>query len=69
MGKYIAIRLLKGVVSAVCVVVLVMVLVYSLMDRSVILSSDPNYSKTNSNARVLYEYSRYKAYGYVDYTT
>ncbi len=69
MGKYIAIRLVKGIVSAICVVVLVMVLVYTLMDRSVILSSDPNYSKMSSNARVTYEYSRYQAYGYVDYTT
>ena len=67
MGKYILKRLLHGAFSAVCVVIIVMVLVYSLLDRSTILAGDPNYSKMQSNARVTYEQSRYEVYGYVDY--
>ena len=62
-------RIIKGLLSAICVVVLIMVLVYSLMDRTIIFAGDPNYSKMQSNARILYEQSRYQAFGYVDYTT
>ena len=67
MGKYVLKRLLHGAVSAIIVVLIVMVLVYSLLDRSTILAGDPNYSKTQNNARITYEQSRYEAYGYVDY--
>ena len=67
MGKYVLKRLLHGAVSAIIVVLIVMVLVYSLLDRSTILAGDPNYSKTQSNARITYEQSRYKVFGYVDY--
>lgn len=44
-----------------------MILVYSLMERSNIFANDGNYTKTQSNARVTYEQSRYEAFGYVDY--
>ena len=69
MAKYICGRIVKGLLSAVCVVVLIMVLVYSLMDRTTIFAGDPNYSKMQSNARITYEQSRYKAFGYIDYVT
>lgn len=66
-AKYILQRIVKGILSAVCVVILIMILVYSLMDRSIIFAGDSNYSKTQSNARITYEQSRYEAFGYVDY--
>ena len=68
-AKYTFVRILKGILSAVCVVVLIMVLVYSLMDRTTIFAGDPNYSKMQSNSRITYEQSRYKAFGYIDYST
>ena len=67
MGKYVLKRLLHGAVSAIIVVLVVMVLIYSLLDRSNIMSGDPTYSKMQSNSRITYEQSRYEAYGYVDY--
>lgn len=67
MAKYILTRIGKGILSAICVVVLIMILVYSLMDRTNIFSGDSNYSKMQSNARTTYEQSRYQAFGYVDY--
>ncbi len=67
MGKYILKRLLRGAFSAICVVLIVMILVYSLLDRSIIFAADPNYSKMTSNARISYEQSRYEDFGYVDY--
>ena len=67
MGKYIAKRLLHGLFSAVCVVLLVMILVYSLLERTKIFAGDATYSHTASNGRIAYEQSRYDAFGYVDY--
>ena len=67
MAKYILTRIGKGILSAICVVVLIMILVYSLMDRTNIFAGDSNYSKMQSNTRITYEQSRYQAFGYVDY--
>ncbi len=67
MGKYIVKRLIHGLFSVICVVLLVMILVYSLLERDKIFSGDPNYNHTASNNRITYEQSRYEAFGYVDY--
>ncbi len=67
MGKYILKRLLHGLFSIICVVLIVMVLIYSLLDRSKIFSGDPNYNHTASNNRVIYEQTRYEDFGYLDY--
>ena len=67
MGKYVIKRLLHGLVSVIIVVGIVMILVYSLLDREVIFAGDSGYAHTSSNARETYMQSRYQAYGYVDY--
>ena len=67
MGKYVLKRLLHGAISAIIVVIIVMVLVYSLLERSKIFAGDPNYSHMASNSRITYEQSRYEAFGYLDY--
>ena len=67
MGKYVIKRLLHGLFSVICVVLLVMLLVYSLMDRTKIFASDGNYTKLMSNAKTVYAQSRWEAYGYLDY--
>ena len=67
MGKYVLKRLLHVAVSAIIVVLIVMVLIYSMLDRRTIFGADPTYSKMQSNTRTAYEQSRYEAYGYVDY--
>ena len=67
MGKYIVKRLLHGLFSVVCVVLLVMILVYSLMNRDKIFASDGNYNKVQSNNKITYQQSRWQAYGYLDY--
>ena len=67
MGNYIVKRLLHGLFSVICVVLIVMVLVYSLLDRRTIFAGDPNYNHTASNNRVTYEQSRWEAFGYLDY--
>ena len=67
MGKYIIKRLLHGMVSIICVVLIVMVLIYTLLDRGKIFSGDPNFNHTASNNRIIYQQSRWEDFGYLDY--
>ena len=69
MTKYLLKRILHAVVSVIIVVAIVMVLIYSLMDRNLIFASDPVFSKTASNARVAYKMRKWEEYGYLDYVT
>ena len=67
MGKYLIKRLCLGLLSVFAIVVIVMVMVYSLMDRNTVFASDPNYTKKLNNDKTRYEYAQWKKYGYVDY--
>ena len=67
MGKYLIKRLLHGLVSIICVVLIVMVLIYSLLDRSKIFAGDPNFNHTASNNRITYQQTRWEAFGYLDF--
>ena len=69
MIKYLFKRLLHGLVSLVAVVMIVMILVYSLMDRTLIFSTDPLYSKQLNNNKTVYMYSRWEQYGYLDFVS
>ena len=67
MGKYLFKRILHGIVSIVAVVIIVMVLIYSLMNRDKIFSSDGAIIKLGSNEKEAYRYSKWEEYGYLDY--
>ena len=67
MTKYLLKRLLHGVLSIIAVVAIVMILVYSLMDRDIIFASDPTFSKVKSNAKITYMHQQWERYGYLDY--
>ncbi|MBO4415997.1 MAG: ABC transporter permease [Lachnospiraceae bacterium] len=72
MKKYLAKRILFGLFSLAVVVMIVMLLVYSLIDRKVIFQTDDVWNKKNLNDRTIYEYTMYQKYGYLnyeDYTT
>ena len=72
MRKYMLKRILFSIFSLLVVVMVVMLLVYSLIDRSVIFQTDDTWNKKSNNDRVIYEYTQYQKYGYltwVDYTT
>lgn len=69
MGKYVLKRLLHGLFSVICVVIIVMILIYGLMNRDKVFATDSNYSKQNNNAKVTYRYQRWEEYGYLDYVT
>ena len=69
MVKYLFKRLLQGLVSVVIVVACVMVMIYSLMDRTLIFAKDTNYSHQSNNQKVAYRYEKWETYGYLDYVT
>ncbi len=69
MTKYILKRFLHGLLSVVVVVAIVMVLIYSMLDRRSALSKDPVVNRLAGNAKEAYSYSAWEDYGYLDYVT
>ena len=58
MGKYLVKRILRGILSIIAVVAIVMMLVYALVDRDRIFAADGQFTKTANNDRVTYMYQR-----------
>lgn len=69
MAKYLLKRLAFGICSVVAVVAIVMVMVYSLMDRNLIFANDATYSKMSNNSKITYKYGKWEEYGYLDYVS
>ena len=67
MTKYVLGRILRGIGSVIIVVAVVMVLIYSCLDRNLIFANDPVFSKQKSNAQEVYKMQQWEYYGYVDY--
>ncbi|MGN1004240.1 MAG: hypothetical protein ACI4O5_05320, partial [Oscillospiraceae bacterium] len=69
MAKYLIKRILYGAFSIVVVVAIVMVMVYSLMNRDLIFANDSSYTHQNNNTKITYKYQKWEEYGYLDYVT
>lgn len=69
MTKYILKRLLHGVFSIIIVVAIVMVMVYSMLDRIRVFAADPMYTHVSNNAKTVYCNQKWEEYGYLDYVT
>ena len=67
MKKYLINRILRSIVSIILVVAIVMILIYSLLNRDMIFAQDPMYTKVSNNQQVIYKYRNWKNYGYIDY--
>lgn len=67
MTKYLLKRILHGAVSIVIVVAIVMFMVYTAMDRTLVFAKDPLYTKQMNNQKESYKYRKWKEYGYLDY--
>lgn len=67
MTKYLLNRILRGIISVIIVVGVVMIMVYSFLDRNLIFAKDPLYSKQMHNAKETYKYQQWENYGYLDY--
>lgn len=69
MAKYLIKRVLHGLLSIVVVVAIVMIIIYSLMDRNLIFKNDNTYSHLKNNSKEIYKYSKWEEYGYIDFVT
>lgn len=67
MAKYLGKRLLHGLFSIVVVIAIVMIMIYSIMDRNLIFAKDATYNKQVNNSKITYKYSKWEEYGYLDY--
>ncbi|MBQ4601069.1 MAG: ABC transporter permease [Oscillospiraceae bacterium] len=67
MSKYLIKRILRSLLSVVAVVGIVMIMVYSLLDKTAIFSKDPVFSKMKSNGKQIYMMQQWEQYGYLDY--
>lgn len=67
MGKYLVKRIIHSIISIIIVVAIVMILIYSLMDRQLIFKADSTYTNLGNNAKVAYQYRRWEEFGYIDY--
>ena len=60
---------MHGILSIIAVVAIVMLLIYSLMNRELIFAQDTNYTKVSNNQKITYKYRKWEEYGYLDYFT
>ena len=67
MTKYLLNRILRSLVSVIAVLAIVMILIYSLMDRNLIFANDSVFQHHKNNAQMTYKMQQWEHYGYVDY--
>lgn len=67
MTKYLLSRILRSLVSVVIVVAVIMVMIYSFLDKQSVLATDPVWSKQKMNDKTVYEMQQWEQYGYLDY--
>ncbi len=67
MTKYLIQRILKALLSVTIVVGVVMVMIYSFLDKQSIFATDPVFTKQKSNAKEIYMMQQWEQFGYLDY--
>lgn len=67
MLKYLIKRLIFGIFAIIAAMAIVMLLIYTFMDRDLVFAKDPMFTRQTSNARFVYMYTKWEEYGYLDY--
>ena len=67
MVKYFFKRFCRGCISLVIAVALVMLMVFSWLDNTLIFAEDEQYVKLSNNQRTIYMYQKWEEYDYLDY--
>ena len=67
MSKYVLKRVLYSIFCIFIVVMIVMLLIYTAINKSVIFQTDDTWNKKSNNERTIYEYTQWGKYGYVNY--
>ena len=66
MVKYFFKRLLRGCISVAVAVSVIMLLLFVLLDKTLIFSEDEQYQKLANNQKTTYMYTMWEKYGYLD---
>lgn len=69
MTKYLLKRLIRGLISVAIVVIIVMALVYTFIDRDSIFNGDTQIQKQQHNDKEVYKYTQWERYGYLENLT
>ena len=67
MTKFLISRILRSLFSVVLVIAVIMVMIYSFLDRESIFSADPTYQKLLLNSKTEHKLQQWEKYGYLDY--
>jgi len=67
MLKYLLKRILRSLFSVIIVVAIVMVMIYTWLDKNTIFAQDPIFTHYKNNAQAVYKMEQWEKYGYVDY--
>ncbi len=69
MGKYVLRRLIHGLISSFVVVAIVMIMIYTMLDKNLIFAADNVFKNYGNNEKTAYMYRRWEEYGYLDLFT
>ena len=67
MTKYLISRILRALFSVILVIAVIMVMIYTFLDREAIFNADPSYQKFLNNSKETYKMQQWEKYGYLDY--
>ena len=67
MTKYLISRILRALLSVILVIAVIMIMIYSFLDREAIFAADPSYQKLLLNDKEVYKMQQWEKYGYLDY--
>ena len=67
MVKYFFKRFFRGCISVVIAICLIMMMVFSWLDDTLIFAEDEQYVKLSNNQKTTYMYQKWEEYGYLDY--
>ena len=67
MTKYLINRILRALLSVIIVVGVIMVMVYTFLNKQSIFATDPVFTKQKLNAQQTYMMQQWELFGYLDY--
>ena len=66
MTKYLISRILRALLSVILVIAVIMIMIYSFLDREAIFTADPAYQKSLLNDKEVHKMQQWEKYGYLD---
>ena len=69
MTKYLLSRILRSLVSVVIVVAVIMVMIYSFLDKQSIFANDPVFTKQKLNGKIVYQMQQWEQFGYMEFVS